>query len=370
MNPEQALQTGAERLARLPALAEPLLRWYGQYKRALPWRETITPYRIWVSEIMSQQTRIEAMKGYYERFLAALPTVGDLAAAEDDALLKLWEGLGYYSRARNLKKAARVIVERHGGELPASFEELRKLPGIGEYTAGAVASIAFGIPVPAVDGNVCRVLSRVLASPADTSLPAVKRAFREVAMSMIPPDRPGDFNQALMELGALVCLPNGLPLCGECPLAEDCAAHRSGAETAYPVLPPKKARLIEARTVLLVVADGRLLLFRRESKGLLAGMYEPLCLKGHLEREEAAAAIRGLGGCPDGLAPLPDARHVFSHVEWRMRAYRADCPPFPAEGGFWADGAELRGEYALPSAYRAVLAAGGFARLPQANAPC
>ncbi|WP_418706515.1 A/G-specific adenine glycosylase, partial [Anaerotruncus massiliensis (ex Liu et al. 2021)] len=255
-------------------IVEPLLGWYAENARDLPWRREVTPYRVWISEIMLQQTRVEAVKGYFARFIGALPGPAELAAVDERELLKLWEGLGYYSRARNLQKAARVIMETYGGELPASHEELLTLPGVGPYTAGAVASIAFGLPEPAVDGNVLRVLSRLTADNSDIADPAVKRAAERTVRGIIPAGRAGAFNQALMELGATVCAPNGPPACGRCPLAGLCAAHAAGNETAYPVKAAKKARRVEERTVLLLVRDELLALRRRPAKGLLAGLWE------------------------------------------------------------------------------------------------
>jgi len=222
MHPQDLLLVSREAIDNLPRITTPLLEWYSKYARSLPWRENPTPYRVWVSEIMLQQTRVQAVIGYYARFLSALPDIRALANVRDDVLLKLWEGLGYYSRARNLKRAAQAVSEQFDGALPASYSALLSLPGIGEYTAGAIASIAFGIPVPAVDGNVLRVLSRVLASYANVSDPAVKQAYRKLLPAAIPPSRPGDFNQSLMELGATICLPNGIPLCGHCPVAHLC----------------------------------------------------------------------------------------------------------------------------------------------------
>lgn len=220
-----------EILAQLPPR---LLSWYAGSARVLPWREEPTPYRVWVSEIMLQQTRVEAVKPYYERFLNALPTVEALAQAPEELLLKLWEGLGYYNRVRNLQKGAQVVMERYGGKVPASFEELRSLPGVGDYTAGAVASIAFGIPVPAVDGNVLRVISRVLSRRDNILDPKVKRRVEEEIRAILPP-QVGDFNQSLMELGALICLPGGAPKCLLCPLREVCRGFAQGTAPELPV---------------------------------------------------------------------------------------------------------------------------------------
>lgn len=255
-------------------MVEPLLFWFSQSHRDLPWRREPSPYHVWVSEVMLQQTRVEAVRPYYERFLAALPTVQALAGCPQEQLLKLWEGLGYYSRARNLQRAAQEIVRSYNGQLPASYDLLKKLPGIGDYTAGAIASIAFDLPVPAVDGNVLRVLTRVLACPDDIALPATKETFRQLLLPVEPTPGAGAFNQALMELGAVVCLPNSPPQCLVCPLQGLCLAHQQGCETDFPVKTPKKARRIEQRTLLLfscTFPEGkRILLHRRPEKGVRA----------------------------------------------------------------------------------------------------
>jgi len=354
MQTAQALQIPAARLEMLPALTPLLLDWYDASKRDLPWRHNVTPYRVWVSEIMLQQTRVEAVKEHYQRFLAALPDIPALCAAPEDGLLKLWEGLGYYSRVRNLQKAARVVCRDYGGRLPASYEALLKLPGFGEYTAGAVASIAFGIPQPCADGNVYRVLSRILCTRADISLSPVKAAFRQCAASMVPGLRPGDFNQSMMELGATVCLPNAEPLCGQCPVGEHCAALNRGCAGELPVKAAKKPRRIEQRTVLVVVAGGKVLLQRREYGGLLAGMFAPPHPEGHLDSGQVKARVEKLGGICHQALPLRHAKHLFSHVEWRMRGFLVRAhTPFPLEEGVWANAEELTRNYALPSAFSA-----------------
>lgn len=350
---EQTLLTaepgGSELPAELPGL---LLRWYDGCARVLPWREEPTPYRVWVSEIMLQQTRVEAVKPYYERFLSQLPTVKALAEAPEEQLLKLWEGLGYYNRVRNLQKAAKQVVERFGGELPASFEELRSLPGIGEYTAGAIASIAFGIPVPAVDGNVLRVAARMTAREDDILDPGVKRRWSEEVAAVIPKDRAGDFNQALMELGAMVCLPNGAPKCGECPLAGICRAHERGIEESLPVKAAKKPRKMEERTVFLVTCQGRLALSRRPEKGLLAGLWELPAVPGRLGEKEALEALAEWGVKVRKLEKLPAAKHIFTHVEWRMTGWTGKADE-PVSGFAWAALPELEREITLPSAFKA-----------------
>ncbi|WP_308754316.1 A/G-specific adenine glycosylase [uncultured Anaerotruncus sp.] len=342
---------------RLEEIVEPLLGWYAENARDLPWRREVTPYRVWISEIMLQQTRVEAVKGYFARFLSALPGPAELASADERELLKLWEGLGYYSRARNLQKAAKVIMETHGGELPASREALLTLPGVGPYTAGAVASIAFGLPEPAVDGNVLRVLSRLTADGSDIADPAVRRAAEKTVRGIIPAGRAGAFNQALMELGATVCAPNGPPACGRCPLAGLCEAHAAGKETAYPVKAAKKARRVEERTVLLLVRDELIALRRRPAKGLLAGLWELPNLPGALGGADAVEAARALGLAPLRVEPLGPAKHIFTHIEWHMTGYRVTVEEAQAgEGLEWIDPRGLREDYPLPSAFSAYLA--------------
>lgn len=338
-----------ELLAQLPEL---LLRWYDQSARVLPWREDPTPYRVWVSEIMLQQTRVEAVRPYYERFLEAFPTVEALAGAPEDRLLKQWEGLGYYNRARNLRRAAQVIVERYGGQVPASFEELRSLPGIGDYTAGAVASIAFQIPVPAVDGNVLRVISRVLCRYDNILDPRVKRRT-ERELRQVLPQRVGDFNQSLMELGALVCLPGGPPQCLVCPLRQVCRGRAQGVAEELPVKAKAKPRRREDRTVFLLVSrEGRLALSRRPDQGLLAGLWELPAAEGALSREEARAFLESQGFVEPALTPGPKAKHVFSHVEWHMTSFAVQgVEELPS--CTWVTGRELREAYALPSAFKA-----------------
>ena len=315
-----------EILAQLPGL---LLPWYDGGARVLPWREEPTPYRVWVSEIMLQQTRVEAVRPYYERFLEAFPTVEALAAAPEEKLLKMWEGLGYYNRARNLQRAAQQVVELYDGEVPASYEALRALPGVGDYTAGAIASIAFQLPVPAVDGNVLRVLTRVLACPDDIALPATKETFRQLLLPVEPTPGAGAFNQALMELGAVVCLPNSPPQCLVCPLQGLCLAHQQGCETDFPVKTPKKARRIEQRTLLLFSCTSpegkRILLHRRPEKGVLRGMWEFPALEGKLSQDDvlrqALQLVEPYGLFVHKIAPLRDAKHIFTHIEWQMSAW-------------------------------------------------
>ncbi|MBE6598920.1 MAG: A/G-specific adenine glycosylase [Ruminococcaceae bacterium] len=329
-----------------------ILDWYEKNKKSLPWRHDPTPYEVWVSEIMLQQTRIEAVIPYYRRFLCEYPTVEALAAADDDRLMKLWEGLGYYSRARNLKKAAEIIVKEYGGRLPRRAAELRGLPGIGEYTAGAVASIAFGEPEPAVDGNVLRVLSRVEASAADIALAVTKRAAAEKLRALYPTGRDAArLTEGLMELGESVCIPNGEPRCGECPLRTCCRAYLTDTVSLYPVKSAKKPRRAEERTVLLLCDGGRYGIRKREEGGLLGGLWEFPNLPGHLTEREAASAASELGFCCESIRPLGEAKHIFTHVEWRMIGYELTgcgkgCPMT------FADGHSVRRDYALPAAFR------------------
>ena len=338
----------------LPAL---VIRWYAAHARARPWRSvtgsTADPYRVWLSEIMLQQTRIETVIPYYFRFLEACPTVEALAAIDDDRLIKLWEGLGYYSRARNLKKAAQVIAREYGGALPPDVGLLRALPGIGEYTAGAVASIAFGLPEPAVDGNVLRVVSRIAALPDDVALPQTKRCVTEALRRIYPGGMDAAcFTEGLMELGEVVCLPPPAePHCDACPLKDLCEAQRTGETDRYPVKSPKKERRVEEWTVLLLRLDGKLAL-RRRGEGLLGGMWEFPNVPGSLGEDEVPAAVRTL--CPEAeivtVGQMPSAKHVFTHVEWRMRAYLVDvCGSVPFET---AAPEEIREKYALPTAFR------------------
>ena len=382
-------------LTIFPGMAEAVCRWFAENGRSLPWRETADPYRIWLSEIMLQQTRIEAVIPYYRRFLEAFPDPAALAAADDGVLMKLWEGLGYYSRARNLKKAAQIIVRDYGGALPPDAELLGKLPGIGEYTAGAVASVAFGLPEPAVDGNVLRVVARLTAMEDDVLLPAVKKAVSDALREIYPMGRDAAlFTEGLMELGEVVCTPKS-PDCGLCPLRAMCRAAAQGDVSRYPVRSPKKERRIEERTVFLLRSpDGRYLLRKRPAEGLLAGLWEFPGLPGKLnlsgsgpgsgfgsgygeqismadpgEKTDFIApedALRRLLPCLSeaenypavtGVDCLGEAKHLFTHVEWRMTGWEIGLAAVPGEreeeGVVWADPETIRGELAVPSAFRA-----------------
>ena len=302
----------------LEQLVEPLLEWYSHHARVLPWREEPTPYRVWVSEIMLQQTRVEAVKPYFERFVLELQDVRALAECEEERLLKLWEGLGYYNRVRNMQAAAQTVVAEYNGELPSDYEELLKLKGIGHYTAGAIASIAYGQPVPAVDGNVFRILMRVAEDTSDITKQSVKKKVEQLLWPIIPRKRAASFTQAMMELGATVCVPNGEPNCEECPWSFACLAKKHGTAMLLPVKQKAKARKIEQRTILLIRDGERILLHKRPKKGLLAGMYEFPNLKGQLTEEEALEFVRSIALLPLRIEPLEDAKHILESRDFRQ----------------------------------------------------
>ena len=336
-----------EFIQALPGL---LLPWYAEHQRPLPWRQTTDPYCIWLSEIMLQQTRVEAVKGYYTRFLSALPTVEDLAQCDDDKLHKLWEGLGYYSRVRNLKKAAQVIVEQHHGIFPQTYTQVLALPGIGEYTAGAICSIAFGQPTPAVDGNVLRLMSRLLDDPTPIDLPATKASVR-ACLEAVYPKEAGLFTQALMELGATLCGPNREPDCGNCPCCSICLGYAHGTAPALPVKAPKREKRQENRTVFLFSCDGKFALEKRPSKGLLAGLWQFPNVSGHLSTQEALAAAEAMGLQPREIHREVFRKHIFTHIRWDMKGiYLEVCQP---SGAFqWFTEEQIHTQAALPTAFR------------------
>lgn len=345
------------KLSGIEIVSERLLNWYDAGRRILPWREDATPYHVWVSEIMLQQTRVEAVKPYYDRFIKALPDIEHLARAEEEELLKLWEGLGYYNRVRNLKKAAQVIMEEYGGVMPKEYEELIKLPGIGSYTAGAVSSIAYGRKVPAVDGNVLRVLSRLKGDERDISQQRVRTAIEEELRLSMPEERPGDFNQALMELGAVVCIPTGVPHCEECPWENSCMAHLQKRELDFPCKMPKKPRVIEKKTVLVIKDENKAALKKRPKDGLLAGMYEFPCLEGHLTDGQVLEYLKEEGLSVLKIEPLRSSRHIFTHKEWHMIGYAVKVDELAENKNsgnmIFVEYQEARERYPIPSAYRA-----------------
>lgn len=338
-------------MENLKKIVEPMLQWYHMNKRDLPWRRTKDPYCIWVSEIMLQQTRVEAVKPYYTRFLQTLPTVKDLAEADEETILKLWEGLGYYSRVRNMQKAAIQIMEEHNGQFPADHGKLLKLKGIGPYTAGAVGSIAFDLPVPAVDGNVLRVMSRITADPSDISIQSTKKAWEERITEIMSSAYSGEFNQALMELGATVCLPNGSPKCKICPVRKYCEAYHRNAVQLYPVKAEKKARTLEYLNVFFCVDGDKIAIHKRPKKGLLSGLWE----LPNANRETAIPAIlQTLGILQAEISPLKGQKHIFTHVEWHMDCYFVKVSERIESELLWLTKEESEGSYALPSAFKKI----------------
>lgn len=318
-----------------------LLAWFQRQARVLPWRTEPRPYYVWVSEIMLQQTRVEAVKPYFARFIRVLPDIRTLAECEEELLLKLWEGLGYYNRVRNLQKAAKVVVEKYQGELPASYEELLRLPGVGSYTAGAIASIAYQIPVPAVDGNVLRVMARLTESYKDIGKVSVKKETEKLLKEHMPKGEARAFNQAIMEIGAMVCLPNGEPKCMDCPIRRFCLAFERQVVMELPVKTKKKARRVEEMTVFVIrLADRKegaaffdwgnswkdgVALHRRPDRGLLAGLYEFPNVPEKLDLEAARKVLEGWGVKIRTILPIEEAKHIFSHVEWYMKGYLVEA---------------------------------------------
>ena len=331
-------------------LPELLLPWYGAHKRELPWRKDREPYHIWVSEIMLQQTRVEAVKGYYTRFLDALPTIEALANCDDELLHKLWEGLGYYSRVRNLKKAAAAVMEQYGGIFPGTYDEILALPGIGAYTAGAICSIAYDLPTPAVDGNVLRVMSRLRNDPAPIDLPETKKAVTAV-LEEIYPKEAGAFTQALMELGATVCGPNRIPDCENCPCRSICQGCLAGTAQQLPVKAPKKEKRQEDRTVFIFRCDGRYALEKRPAKGLLAGLWQFPNVSGKLDTLQALTVAQAMGLQPREILREVERKHIFTHIQWNMRGIYLEVAE-PAGDFQWFTPEQIRAQAALPTAFK------------------
>jgi A/G-specific adenine glycosylase len=337
-----------------PALPRPLLDWYAENARALPFRADREPYHVWLSEIMLQQTRVEAVCAYYVRFLAALPTIEALAQADEQRLLKLWEGLGYYNRARALQKAAKRIVAEHGGVFPSRPEQILALPGVGAYTAGAIASICFDLPVPAVDGNVLRVTARLFDFHGAIDEPKIKRAVADGLAAVYPKGECGAFTQSLMELGATVCVPGGAPRCALCPVLSFCKAFLNGTARALPVRREKRVKKEQTRTVFILRQNSAFAVRRRPKNGLLAGMWEFPNVSGSLDDTQALSLARAWGTQPAEILKSVNKQHIFTHIKWNMRAYYILCAE--ASSNFvWATGADLAENYALPTAFRIFL---------------
>lgn len=335
-------------------LPQMLSAWYEKNARDLPWRQDAVPYHVWLSEIMLQQTRVEAVKGYYTRFLTALPTVQSLAAADTELVNKLWEGLGYYSRAKNLHRTAKIVVEQYGGVFPRDYSAIRALPGIGDYTAGAICSICFDLPTPAVDGNVLRVMARLTADERCVALPNVKRDIHHALQKIYPSTGCGRFTQSLMELGATVCIPNGTPNCEACPAATLCRSQEGELWRKLPVLPEKRARRVEEKTVFLLRCNGHIAVCKRPDTGLLAGLWQlPEC-EGTLSEAQAMQALTRWGIVPRALLSQRKRTHTFTHVQWHMTGYEVECRE--CGGQFqWVSRNELAGGYSMPTAYRQFL---------------
>ena len=335
----------------LPIIAD----WYRKNRVDLPWRREPTPYHVWISEIMLQQTRIEAVLSYYDRFLKALPTLCDLAKVEDDKLMKLWQGLGYYSRARNLKKAATFVMERYDGELPDTVDALLTLPGIGEYTAGAIASIAYGKCEPAVDGNVLRVISRILCSYEDIMQPKVKKEVTALLRGSYPEGRAALVTEGLMELGERVCIPNGAPRCEICPVRALCLAYEEGVTEELPIRVVKKEKRIDRKTVLLLRSGrGRYAIRKRSGEGLLADMWELVNFDGHGAEGDVESYLVEKGIRAEGIFPLADSRHIFTHVIWEMKGFAVSVSE-ESDAFIWKTKEEIASSFAIPTAFRAYL---------------
>ena len=331
-------------------LSNVLLPWFYENRRDLPWRKDKEPYHIWLSEIMLQQTRVEAVKGYYKRFLNAVPDIASLSNVDDELLHKLWEGLGYYSRVRNLKKAAIVIMQEHGGEFPQSYDAVRKLPGIGDYTAGAICSIAYDQKTPAVDGNVLRVFSRLTDDPTPIDTPAMKKKAAD-ALRIVYPERAGDFTQALMELGATLCGPNRKPDCENCPCKAFCRGYANHTAEALPVKQPKKERKQVNMTVFILCCDGQYAIEKRTDRGLLAELWQFPNTEGFLDVKEAVAYLKTKDISVKDVLRQVERKHIFTHIQWNMRGYYLEVSR-KSDAYSWFTAEKIESEAALPTAFR------------------
>ena len=346
-----------DRFAQLAALPGALLPWYRENRRDLPWRNHKDPYHIWVSEIMLQQTRVEAVKGYYARFLKELPTISALAACDNEKLHKLWEGLGYYNRVRNMKKAAQKIMEEHNGVFPNEYDAIIALPGIGAYTAGAIASIAFDRPVPAVDGNVLRVIARITNDSTPVEMPAYKNRVQE-ELAKVYPAQAGDFTQALMELGATVCGPNRLPDCENCPCKDFCLGFQNQTAASLPARLPKRQKRVEAYTVFILSCDGYVAVEKRPKQGLLADLWQFPNVPGKLDLHTALSKVEEIGLKPKEIKLQVERKHIFTHIQWDMSGIYIEVAE-PSGGFTWVSAEDLRNRTALPTAFRQFLQEAG-----------
>ncbi|MDD4212388.1 MAG: A/G-specific adenine glycosylase [Bacilli bacterium] len=336
----------------ISSIANTLLSWYAQHKRTLPWRNTHDPYAIWVSEMMLQQTQVNTVLPYYERFLEEIPTVHDLAYIDDEKLMKQWQGLGYYSRVKNMKKAALIVVNEMNGKFPSTWENIIRLPGIGEYSAGAILSIAYDLPYPAIDGNVMRVFARLVNEEEEVTNPKIKQKMKEVIKKTLPPIRCGDYNQALMDLGATICLGNGVPKCGMCPLNACCKAYDQGTQTLIPRKVPKKERIIEEWMILLIHHHEKWLIHQRSSEGLLASMWEyPMIPIG--SQKNVLSFCESFGFIVDSLHPARIETHLFTHKKWIMTSWimKVTTDKVLPKGYVWATLDDIHEIYSLATAY-------------------
>lgn len=332
-------------------IAQKLLQWYDENKRDLPWRHSTNPYSIWVSEIMAQQTRITALIPYYHRFMKQFPTLWDLADATEDEILKAWEGLGYYSRARNLRLAAQKVVSHFNGKIPNTKKDLMGLPGIGEYTAGAILSIAFDIPTPAVDGNVLRVFSRLENNDVDVMTTQAKVIAQEFVTGIMPDERISCFTQALMELGAIICLPKN-PLCGTCPVYTLCKAFQCNRQGELPRRSPKKPPANMDKTILILCNTKGQILMRQRTEKLLNGLWEFYMTDGFMSPHEIKNHLLEMGYTIANLIPLGQAKHVFTHIIWNMEGfYCAINETHLPEGYIFCDKGDIQ-SLAVPTAIR------------------
>lgn len=334
-------------------LPEKLLPWYEKNARNLPWRKDQEPYHVWLSEIMLQQTRVDTVIDYYNRFLMEFPTIEALADANEEKVLKLWEGLGYYSRARNLQKAAKTIMKEHGGSFPKDSAEINKLSGIGPYTAGAIASICFDQPIPAVDGNVLRVVSRITEDYHCIDEESTKREMGKKLAAIYPKGRCGDFTQSLMELGATVCLPNGEPQCGNCPAGDICMAYKWQNYSSLPIRKEKKAREVRELTLFILTCEDKVAVRKRQEKGVLHDMWELPNIYGHLDKESVHHWLQEQG-CFCIIDNISKGKHIFTHIEWRILSYTIACEKTFGDY-IWADKNKMDTEISLPTAFKKFL---------------